>query len=198
MRTDNPVRDTIRKRFEESVAIVRLTEEHLSSRIAEAAETIIAALKAGGGLFLFGNGGSAADAQHIAGELVGHFLVDRRPLRAEAISTDASVLTCIANDYDYQSVFSRQLEGKGRAGDVAFGLSTSGNSANVIAALAAARKLGMKTIAMTGVGGGKCAEFADVLLDVPCKGPTGRIQEAHVVIYHVLCELVEAAFVQPS
>lgn len=186
--------NSIRSRFDETLQIIRLTEEHLSARIEEAADAIIACCKAGGGVFLFGNGGSAADAQHIAGELVGRFLKERKALRAEALSTDTSTVTCIANDYGYDRIFSRQLEGKGRAGDVALGLTTSGNSPNVLAALQTARSLGMKTIAMTGSGGGQCAPLADILLDVPCKGPSCRIQEAHSVIYHVLCELVEAAF----
>ncbi len=193
---DQLIKDKIRSRFEESVANIHLTGEHLAGKIAQAAEMIVASLSAGGGLFIFGNGGSAADAQHIAGELVGRFLAERQALRAEALSTDTSVLTCVANDYDYASIFSRQLEGKARGGDVALALSTSGNSPNILAALTAARKIGMKTIALTGSGGGQCALLADILLDVPYKGKAPRIQEAHTVIYHVLCELVEAAFVK--
>jgi D-sedoheptulose 7-phosphate isomerase len=185
--------ETIRKRFDECVGVLRLTEEHLAGRVAAAAELIVACYKAGGGVLLFGNGGSAADAQHAAGELVGRFLCERRALRAEALSADGAVLTCVANDYDFEHVFARQIEGKGSPGDVAVALTTSGTSPNVVAGLAAARRAGLKTIALTGAGGGRCAELADVLLDVPCDGPPGRIQEAHVLIYHVLCELVEAA-----
>lgn len=173
--------------------MVRAAGERLADRIVEAAEVIAASLRDGGGVFLFGNGGSAADAQHITGELVGRLLAERPALRAEALSTDTSVLTCIANDYGFEQVFARQLAGKARAGDVAVALSTSGNSPNVVAALAEARRIGMKTVALTGAGGGKCAALADVLLDVPCEGPSMRIQEAHAVIYHTLCELVEAA-----
>lgn len=193
---DQTIQDKIRSRFEDSAANIRLTGERLAGKIAQAAQMIIASLSAGGGVFLFGNGGSAADAQHIAGELVGRFLAERRSLRAEALSTDTSVLTCVANDYDYASIFSRQLEGKARPGDVAVALSTSGNSPNILAALETAKKIGLKTIALTGDGGGRAAALADILLDVPCKGSAPRIQEAHSVIYHVLCEFVEAAFVK--
>ena len=183
----------VRRRFEESTAVIRAAGERLADRIVEAADVIVAALRGGGGVFLFGNGGSAADAQHIAGELVGRLLKERPAMRAEALSTDTSVLTCIANDYGFEQVFARQLAGKARRGDVAVALSTSGESPNVAAALAEARRIGMKTVALTGAGGGKCAELADVLLDVPSDGPSMRVQEAHAVIYHTLCELVEAA-----
>ena len=184
--------DLIRERFEQSSAALRATCEQLAGRLAEAARLIIAAYRKGGGVFLFGNGGSAADAQHIAGELVGRFLKERRALKAEALTTNTSVLTCLANDYDYEMIFARQLEANARAGDVAVGLSTSGDSANVAAALAKAREMGLKTVAFTGSAGGRCAPLADVLLDVPaCATP--RIQECHMVLYHVLCELVENA-----
>ena len=188
------MKDRILKSFEESVATTGSAGRRLAEAIAEAAEIIIAACRQGGGVFVFGNGGSAADAQHIACELVGRFRAERPALRAEALTTDSSVLTSIANDYSFQTVFARQLQGKARRGDVAVGLTTSGNSPNVVAALAEARRIGMRTIALTGNGGGKCAELADVLLDVPA-GATPRIQEAHVVVYHVLCELIEEAFV---
>jgi D-sedoheptulose 7-phosphate isomerase len=184
--------ETIRKRFDECVGVIRLTEEHLAARIAEAVDLLAGRIAAGGGVFLFGNGGSAADAQHVAGELVGRFLFDRRPVRAEALSTDTSVLTCIANDYSYEQVFARQLAGKARAGDVAVGFTTSGDSRNVVAALETAREMDVARIAFTGAGGGRCGELADVLLDVPSNGPTARVQEAHALIYHVICELLEA------
>ena len=184
--------DQIRKRFTESADTLRRTGEHLSERIAEAAEIIVASYRAGGGVFAFGNGGSAADAQHIVGELVGRFLRERRGLRAEAIGVNAAVSTALGNDYDIESAMARQLEANARAGDVAIGLSTSGNSPNVVAALDMARRIGVKTLALTGEGGGRCAEFADVLLDVP-SDCTPRIQEAHAVIYHTLCEWVDDA-----
>jgi len=185
------MKDRIESLFEESAEVVRLSREHLCGRIAEAVEIIVAGYRSGGGLLIFGNGGSAADAQHIAGELVGRFLLDRPPLKAEALGANVSLLTCLANDYEYQCVFARQIEAAGSPRDVALGISTSGNSANVVAGLAAARRIGMKTIALTGRGGGRCAELADVLLDVPADS-TPRIQEAHTVIYHAVCELVEA------
>lgn len=184
--------ERIRGIFDESIASTKATCDRLAERLAEAARMMIGAYRAGGGVFLFGNGGSAADAQHIAGELVGRFLKERRALRAEALSTNTSVLTSLANDYDYEVVFSRQLEANARAGDVAIGLTTSGNSPNVVAALAKAREIGCKTIAFTGAGGGRCAAHADVLLDVPARS-TPRVQEAHMILYHALCELVEDA-----
>ena len=184
--------DQIRKRFTESADLLRQAGEHLRGRIADAAEIIVASYRAGGGVLAFGNGGSAADAQHIVGELVGRFLRERRGLRARVLGVNAAVSTSLANDYDFESSFARQLEANARAGDVAIGLSTSGNSPNVVAALEAARRMGVKTIALTGQGGGRCAEFADVLLDVP-SDCTPRIQEAHAVIYHTLCELVDDA-----
>ena len=185
--------ELIRERFAQSAATLQKTQDRLAGSLARAARLIIDAYKNGGGLFLFGNGGSAADAQHIACELVGRFLMERPALKAIALSCDSSVLTCLANDYAYEKIFSRQIEASARAGDVALGLSTSGNSPNVLAALATAREIGMGTIAFTGAGGGKCAALADVLLDVPSDGPCPRIQEAHVVMYHILCELIEKA-----
>ena len=184
--------DDIRGRFDESLAVLRGSRDRLAGRIAEAVALIVAAYRSGRGVLVFGNGGSAADAQHIAGELVGRFLKERRPLRAEALSANTSILTALANDYDFDIVFTRQIEASARPGDVAIGISTSGNARNVVAALAKARQLGCRTIALTGDGGGRCAELADVLLDVPSK-ISPRIQESHVVIYHIICELVERA-----
>jgi D-sedoheptulose 7-phosphate isomerase len=182
----------IDRAFEESLATLRATQGRLAGRIAEAVQVIVDSYKAGGGVFAFGNGGSAADAQHLVGELVGRFLKERRPLRAEALSANVSALTALANDYGVEAMFARLLEANGRPGDVAIGLSTSGDSPNVVAGLAKARALGLRTIALTGAGGGRCAALADVLLDVPSKA-TPRIQEAHVVIYHIICEGVERA-----
>jgi len=190
---DKDMAAEIRSGFDDQVAMLRLTQDRCSAAIAHAAAMIIAALQADGGVLLFGNGGSAADAQHIAAELVGRFLRERRPLRAIALTTDTSTLTSVANDYDYRMVFARQLAGLGRPGDVAVGLSTSGNSPNVLAGLHEARRIGMKTIAFTGAGGGKCAALADVLLDVPSQ-LSPRIQECHATMYHVICALVEKAF----
>jgi D-sedoheptulose 7-phosphate isomerase len=189
---DNHVIEHIRKRFAEHAAVTGEAGERLAATIARAAETIIAAYRAGGGVFAFGNGGSAADAEHIVCELVGRFYKQRRALKAQALTTNPALVSAVANDYAFDRVFVRQLEAAGSAGDVAIALSTSGDSANVVAALDAARRMGMKTIALTGAGGGGCAPLADVLLDVPSRD-TPRVQEAHAVIYHVLCELVEAA-----
>jgi len=193
------MQETIQTRFEESMSAVRDASQRLADRIAEAAQIIIDSYTAGGGLYVFGNGGSAADAQHIACELVGRFLKERRALRAQALTTDSSILTAVSNDYEIDRIFSRQLEAAGRPGDVAIGISTSGDSANVLAALRTAREMGMKTIALTGPGGGQSAQLADVLIDAGRgDSQTPRIQEAHAVIYHILCELVEEAFVEKA
>ena len=182
--------DEIRDRFDQAARAIAETGEALADKIAEAAALIVDSYRTGGGVLIFGNGGSAADAQHVAGELVGRFLKERRGLRAVALTADASVLTSLAYDYGYQSVFARQIEALGRTGDVAIGISTSGNSPNVVAGLQRARELGLGTIAMTGAGGGKCAKLADILLAVP-KTHTPLIQQAQQVIYHVICEIVE-------
>jgi D-sedoheptulose 7-phosphate isomerase len=184
------VKQDILKRFRDSSAVIRRSGERLAARVGRAVEIVVGALRGGGGVFIFGNGGSAADAQHIAGELVGRFLKERRGFRAEALTTDTSVLTAVANDYDYRQVFARQLEAKARPGDVAIALSTSGSSPNVVLAVRRARRMGLKTVALTGQGGGKLAGLCDVLLDVPSR-LSPRIQEAHAVIYHTLCEMVE-------
>ena len=137
-----------------------------------------------------GNGGSAGDAQHIAAELSGRFYFDRPPLNAEALHVNSSYLTAVANDYSYDVIYERLVEAKGVKGDVIFGISTSGNSENVLRALKKAKSLGMITIAMTGEGGGKIAEYADFLLAVPSKD-TPRIQEVHILLGHIICEIVE-------
>lgn len=184
--------DRIRGIFDESAEAVGQAGKRLAGRVSRAVELIVRCYDSGGGVLVFGNGGSAADAQHIVGELVGRLMFDRPALKAEALSTNTSSLTCLANDYDYASIFARQIEANGSAGDVAIGLSTSGNSPNVVAGLAKARQIGMATIALTGPGGGRCAALADVLLDVAGADSSPRIQEVHAVIYHVICQLVEA------
>ena len=187
--------EIIKRRFSEHVSVVQAAMEHLSEDIAAAAELIIESYRSGGGVFLFGNGGSAADAQHIAGELMGRFLLDRSPMKAQALSTDTSILTCLANDYSYEIIFVRQLQAVARPGDVAMALSTSGDSPNVVAALKYATENGLRTIAITGKGGGKSAEYAEVLLDIPAKCSPG-VQNVGMVVYHILCELVEQAWAQ--
>jgi D-sedoheptulose 7-phosphate isomerase len=166
------------------------------SQISKAIDLLVERLSAGNKLLVCGNGGSAADAMHICAELVGRFFKDRQALPAIALNTDPAVLTAWSNDYGYESVFSRQVEALAKSGDVVWGISTSGNSKNVVAALKAARELEARTIALTGQGGGAMAEYADVLLAVPLS-VTPRIQEAHSVTYHIICEAVEAALYRP-
>jgi len=151
---------------------------------------LITAFETGHKLLVFGNGGSAADAEHICAELVGRFLVERPGVPAICLSSNAAVLTAWANDYSYEDVFVRQIQALGTAGDVAWAISTSGNSKNVVAGLAAARASGLRTIGMTGASGGRLAPFSDVLLAAPAR-ETPRIQELHVVTYHAICAAVE-------
>jgi D-sedoheptulose 7-phosphate isomerase len=141
-------------------------------------------------VILFGNGGSAADAQHIAAEFVGRFKLERQGLPAISLTTNTSIITSIANDYGYEEIFSRQLEGLASDNDIVIGISTSGNARNVIAGLLEAKKMGVKTVALTGSGGGELAKVADISLVVPSDN-TPRIQEAHIVIGHIICELAE-------
>jgi D-sedoheptulose 7-phosphate isomerase len=156
-----------------------------------AVEVISNALAGGLPLLVCGNGGSASDAMHITGELVGRYLKERKALNCICLSSNPAVLTAWANDYSYETVFARQVEAYGRAGGAILGLSTSGNSANVVKAFETARSMGMSTIAMTGEGGGKMAAVSDILIDVPSKR-TPDIQQVHICLYHYLCEMVEA------
>ena len=166
-------------------------ETHAES-VARAAELIIASVKADGKVLIFGNGGSAADAQHIAAELVNRLNYDRPPIAAIALTTDTSILTSVGNDSTFDELFERQLRALGRSGDVALAISTSGNSPNVLRAVAVAHELGVKTIGLTGRDGGSLAKAVDVALVVPARS-TQRIQETHITIGHILCELVEDA-----
>jgi D-sedoheptulose 7-phosphate isomerase len=161
-------------------------------RIIDAGGRIAAALRGGGRLLSFGNGGSAADAQHFASELVGRFRRERAGLSALALTTDPSVITAVGNDLGYEQVFRRQVEAHGRPGDVAFGISTSGRSKNVVLALRYGRERGLLTIGLTGNGGGLVRDVAELLIDVP-SADTQRIQEVHGMVVHLLCEVVEAA-----
>jgi D-sedoheptulose 7-phosphate isomerase len=170
-------------------AVQQLTSDHIET-IVRIADAIVSSINSGGKLMLAGNGGSAADAQHIAGEFIGRFLYDRRPLPAIALSTDTSVLTCVGNDYSYDDVFARQVEALGCDGDVFWGLSTSGNSANVVAAAEAAKRRGATVVGFTGRKGGKLAKIADLCLAVPADR-TDRIQELHMLAYHLVCQLSE-------
>jgi D-sedoheptulose 7-phosphate isomerase len=163
----------------------------LDEPVERAGELIAQVLAGGGKLMLCGNGGSAADCQHIAAELTGRFIKDRRPLAAIALTTDTSALTCIGNDYSFDDVFVRPLQGLARSGDCLLAVSTSGNSANVLRAVDAAREMGVKTIGLLGRDGGKLASRCDLSLIVPSP-ITARIQEAHILIGHTLCNIIEA------
>ena len=174
------------------IAVKRQLLKTQVKKIAMAADIIIASLKKGGKVILFGNGGSAADAQHIAAELIGRFQKDRKAIAALALTTNTSILTAIANDYGYEHTFKRQIEGLAGKNDVAIGISTSGNADNVIEAVKLANKLGLNTIGLTGAGGGRLAKTAKLSIIAPSKS-TPRIQESHIVIGHIICELVEDA-----
>ncbi|MBI1209615.1 MAG: SIS domain-containing protein [Azospirillum sp.] len=169
----------------------------VGDRTEQAIGQIVAALSQRRPLLVCGNGGSAADALHIAGELVGRFLLERPALPVIALSANAAVLTAWSNDYDYESVFARQVEAHAQPGGVVWGISTSGNSPNVVAALQAGRRLGMGTLALTGDGGGRMAAHADVLIDVPSRA-TPRIQEMHICLYHFICAEVERRLVEAA
>lgn len=158
-----------------------------------ATNKIIASLKSGGKLLLMGNGGSAADAQHLAAELIGRFQVERQALPAIALNTDTSILTCLSNDYDYSIVFSRQLEALCQTNDVVIGLSTSGNSKNILKGIATAKQKNAYTIGFSGNQGGELAKLVDLAINIPSSN-TARIQEAHIFIGHTICQLIEQAF----
>jgi D-sedoheptulose 7-phosphate isomerase len=177
--------------FEESIRVKRAFLQDNLEQLIAAIEIIAAALQRGNKLLLFGNGGSAADAQHIAAEFVNRFLIERRPLAAVALTTDTSVLTSIANDYDYREIFARQILALGQTGDVALAISTSGNSANVLAALAACKKAGITTIGLSGGNGGKMRGGVDCLLRVSEGQTSPRIQETHILVGHIICDMVD-------
>jgi D-sedoheptulose 7-phosphate isomerase len=182
----------VRASFEESVRVKRETLEVSGARIAEAAARIVEALRAGGRVLAFGNGGSAADAQHLGAELAGRYEKERPGLPALALTANSSDLTAIANDYGFESVFARLVEAHGRRGDVAVAISTSGDSANVNRAVEAARARGLCTVGLVGKGGGALAGLVDVAVVVPADS-TARIQEAHITAIHAICECVDAA-----
>lgn len=183
---------SIKEIIGESIAVKELirTNDSLLKTIEDCAKLTAEALQDDKKILFCGNGGSAADAQHIAAELSGRFYYDRPPLFAEALHVNTSYLTAVANDYSYDEVYSRMIEAKGRAGDVLFGISTSGNSGNVLKALEKAKEKGMICIGMTGESGGKMKILCEHLLNVPSTD-TPRIQEAHILIGHIICERVE-------
>ena len=181
--------------FKESNRVKDIFLNENLGRIAQVVDVVTAALKAGRKILLFGNGGSAADAQHIAGEFVNRFLIERPPLPAIALTTDTSVITSISNDYEFSDVFSKQIRAIGQAGDIAWGMSTSGSSPNCVKAFETAKKIGMITIGLTGKDGGEIARMVDYSLHVS-SGNTPRIQEAHITASHVICELVDVKLFQ--
>ena len=178
------------KIFRESGQVKEAFVNENLNRIVAVVEAVTTALKAGNKILLFGNGGSAADAQHLAAEFVNRFVIERPPLPAIALTTDTSVITSIGNDYDFADIFSKQIRAIGRKGDIAWGMSTSGASMNVIKGLEAAKKIGMVTISLTGRDGGDVAKISDHALNVSSTS-TPRIQEVHITVGHVICEMVD-------
>lgn len=186
------MKGSIVQAFDESIRVKQAFLRDNLEALTQAIDAVVAAFKNTNKLLLFGNGGSAADAQHIAAEFVNRFRIERPPLPAIALTTDSSALTSIANDYDYAEVFAKQVRALGKAGDVAVAISTSGNAANVVRAAQICRELKIKTIGLTGGSGGKLAGNTDYLLRVAETTDTARIQETHILIGHVICEMVDA------
>ncbi|HAT38725.1 phosphoheptose isomerase [Polynucleobacter necessarius] len=194
---EQEIRERLRQRasqhFLDSIAVKQEAEKVLPDTIAKGVLAMVECLRAGGKVMACGNGGSAADAQHFAAELVGRFERERQALAAIALTTDTSILTAIGNDYSYDDIFSKQVRGLGKTGDILLGISTSGNSRNVVKAMEAAKNIGMKIIAFTGNGGGRIAELLDKD-DIHLCAPsirTARIQETHLVLLHALCDGVD-------
>ena len=189
--------EKIKNQIQETIEVhKKMTAEFESAGIdsvVTAADAITKALKQNGRIYICGNGGSAADAQHIAGEFVGRFRRERKALPAVALSTDTSVLTCIANDYDYEKVFARQVEGLVRKGDILWAFSTSGSSANILAAVELAKQIGATVLAFTGRANSKLEEMADICFCADNES-TARSQEIHQLAYHIICDLVEQNF----
>lgn len=185
--------DIIKNELNSHIETAKITLDTLATPMQNAATLAIDTLKHGNKILIFGNGGSAADAQHIAAELTGRYKTERKSLPGIALTTDTSALTAIGNDYGYDMVFKRQLEGLAQRGDLAWGISTSGNSANVINALELAKNLGCATIGMSGRDGGKMRGLCSVDLIVP-SNDTPRIQEIHIIIGHIICQLIDNAY----
>jgi D-sedoheptulose 7-phosphate isomerase len=184
-------RDVVRAQFEDSLRVKRVFLDEYADAVARAGEMLLASLRAGGKVLIFGNGGSAADAQHIAAEFTGRFVRHRDGLPAIALTTDTSALTAIANDFGYDDVFARQVRALGRKGDVAIAISTSGKSPSVLRAVEACKTIGIRTIGLGGGDGGPMKPLVDVALIVSASTLSARIQETHITIGHVLCELVD-------
>ena len=182
--------EIINKCFKEHEQALQLVKDHLHGKISDASELILQALKKGNKLLLCGNGGSAADAQHIAAEFTGRFVKERKGLPAIALTTDTSALTAIGNDYGYSKIFSRQLEALGNKGDILIAISTSGNSDNIIQAIEKAKELGLLVIGLSGNYGGKMNESCDINVVIPMK-ITARIQEMHILAGHIICGYID-------
>jgi D-sedoheptulose 7-phosphate isomerase len=185
------MKQAIELAFEESVRVKRAFLRDNLDVLVRVIDAVAVALQRGNKLLIFGNGGSAADAQHIAAEFTNRFLIERPPLAALALTTDTSALTAIANDYDYSQVFAKQVKALGKAGDMALAISTSGNSANILLALDACREVKITTIGLTGGKGGKMAAKVDFLLQASEGKTSPRIQETHILVGHVICEMVD-------
>jgi D-sedoheptulose 7-phosphate isomerase len=185
------VKESIVKAFDESIRVKQAFLRDNLEALTQAIDAIVAAFKRGNKLLLFGNGGSAADAQHIAAEFTNRFLIERPPLPAIALTTDSSALTAIANDYDYAQVFAKQVQALGKPEDIAIAISTSGNSPNVLAAIEACKKLNISTIGLTGGSGGKMIGKVDYMLCVAEGKNSPRIQETHILVGHVICDIVD-------
>ena len=185
--------ELVREELRGAAETLRRVAEERAAAVAELAALVVETLESGGRVLACGNGGSAADAQHFAAELVGRFETERRPLPAVALTTDTSILTAVGNDYGYEVIFSRQVLALGREGDLLLALSTSGNSPNVLAAVEAARGLGMRVAVLAGRDGGRLAPLADAALVVPVRR-TCRIQEGHEAALHTICRVVDEAF----
>ena len=183
------MKESIKKHILEHAAVLESISQ-LDASIEKVANIFISCLKKGGTIFWCGNGGSASDSQHLAGELVGRFIGERRPLKSIALTADSAVMTCIINDYGYEHIFSRQIEALGVKGDVLVGISTSGNSENVIHAFEVAKRKKIITIGLLGKGGGKSSELVNQSIIVPSKS-TARVQEMHILIGHIICDLIE-------
>jgi len=185
------MRDKIKDIILESIHVKEDIMREKIPEILEIADAFVQCLKKNGKIIFFGNGGSAADSQHLSAELVGRFKKDRGALAALSLTTNTSTITSLGNDYGYEIIFAKQIEGLGNKNDLAIGISTSGKAKNVIAGIKQAKKMGIKTIALTGADGGELAKLADISFIVP-SSVTARIQEAHITVGHIICELVES------
>lgn len=184
------MKSIIEESIKESIRVKECLLKDQIANIEKCARAMIKSLRLGGKILIFGNGGSAADSQHMAAELVGRFKKDRRPLAAVALTVNTSILTAVGNDYGYDDIFTRQIKALGRKGDVALGISTSGNSQNVLNALKEAAAMGICTVSLTGGDGGRITKISDIAINIASKD-TPRVQESHITIIHVICDLIE-------